>query len=708
MVSRGTAPPLPTGRPTRLRGTAANLALAGISIALSAAVLEGCAHRIEARWPPPPTAGYIWDWEIEWDGEFPAFQPRTRAWPPEEINAGGFRDRWRTVERLPHAVRVVALGDSVTFGAGVDASEAWPQRLEARLRAEGRRVEVFNAGMIGWSTRQERLAWERILRPYRPDRVLLGVCLNDIPELNYNLGRPPQVLRDLHDRSAAVRLAVGSHRRRIQRVEQLFTRPDSPVTRRALADFFAEVRELRASVEAAGSEFALAVFPFRFQVLPEAPAPTVQAEIARFCRAEGLACLDLLPALAPLGEKGFVDYDHFTLEGAERVATALLDSGLVPLPPSDGEVLVAAGVAADDPRELWRALSAAREPRVRVAAARALRGLGPAAARATAGLATALAEDPDPAVRAESAATLAALNPHAAAAVLLHESLGDPDAAVRHAVTEALAGHPGAASVDLARLVATLDSPDPVVRSFGAWSIGERGPRAGEAAPALVRLLAAERGHGSNGAAASLARVGARSAVPALAAELTDADPARRAEIAVALGELGPLAGPAAASLAGAAADPEPRVRLEAVRALARLGPLSRPAWPALFRAARDADWRVRAEALVALAAAGADAEGSRAREAFARALADPKPSVRAAAAEGLAGLGAAAAPAVPSIAALLDDPQRDVRVAAARSLGELGPVAAPAREKLERAAATDPRQRVRREASRALDRLAR
>lgn len=80
---------------------------------------------------------------------------------------------------------------------------------------------------------------------------------------------------------------------------------------------------------------------------------------------------------------------------------------------------------------------------------------------------------------------------------------------------------------------------------------------------------------------------------------------------------------------------------------------------------------------------------------------------MRAAAAEGLAGLGAAAAPAVPSIA-LLDDPQRDVRVAAARSLGELGPVAAPAREKLERAAATDPRQRVRREASRALDRLVR
>ena len=37
--------------------------------------------------------------------------------------------------------------------------EAYPQVLEARLRAEGRRIEVMNVGLWGWSTRQERIAY---------------------------------------------------------------------------------------------------------------------------------------------------------------------------------------------------------------------------------------------------------------------------------------------------------------------------------------------------------------------------------------------------------------------------------------------------------------------------------------------------------------------------------------------------------------------
>ena len=65
----------------------------------------------------------------------------------------------------------------------------------------------MNVGLWGWSTRQERLAYERIARRYRPDQVLLGVCLNDIPELQNNLARPPalagRALRAIGARAAA-------------------------------------------------------------------------------------------------------------------------------------------------------------------------------------------------------------------------------------------------------------------------------------------------------------------------------------------------------------------------------------------------------------------------------------------------------------------------------------------------------------------------
>jgi acyl-CoA thioesterase-1 len=45
--------------------------------------------------------------------------------------------------------RVVCLGDSLTAGLGVSADEAYPARLEARLKEAGLDYEVVNAGVSG-------------------------------------------------------------------------------------------------------------------------------------------------------------------------------------------------------------------------------------------------------------------------------------------------------------------------------------------------------------------------------------------------------------------------------------------------------------------------------------------------------------------------------------------------------------------------------
>lgn len=45
------------------------------------------------------------------------------------------------------ARRLVAIGDSVTFGWGVADDESWPAQLERELGARGHRVEVLNAGV---------------------------------------------------------------------------------------------------------------------------------------------------------------------------------------------------------------------------------------------------------------------------------------------------------------------------------------------------------------------------------------------------------------------------------------------------------------------------------------------------------------------------------------------------------------------------------
>lgn len=59
------------------------------------------------------------------------------------------------------AVRIVALGDSLTAGYGLDAEVSFPAVLEAELRARGHDVHVVNAGVSGDTTRGglERLDW---------------------------------------------------------------------------------------------------------------------------------------------------------------------------------------------------------------------------------------------------------------------------------------------------------------------------------------------------------------------------------------------------------------------------------------------------------------------------------------------------------------------------------------------------------------------
>lgn len=73
---------------------------------------------------------------------------------------------------------IVVLGDSLTAGLGVAPDEAFPARLEARLRAEGFDYRVVNAGVSGDTTAGglRRLDW--VLRA-RPEIVVVALGAND-------------------------------------------------------------------------------------------------------------------------------------------------------------------------------------------------------------------------------------------------------------------------------------------------------------------------------------------------------------------------------------------------------------------------------------------------------------------------------------------------------------------------------------------------
>jgi hypothetical protein len=190
----------------RLASLAPNLLLSAVTIVVFLGGAEAVARLLERGDQPAPVAPSITDWAL-WEGDFYTVKATALGWPPfQDYNHDGLRDREHRLAKPPGVRRIICLGDSTTAGYRIRPQEAYPQVLQDLLDALGERAEVFNVALGGWSTRQERIAYRRIARKYHPDDVLVGVCLNDIPELGNNLERPPAWLAALHRRSALVRL----------------------------------------------------------------------------------------------------------------------------------------------------------------------------------------------------------------------------------------------------------------------------------------------------------------------------------------------------------------------------------------------------------------------------------------------------------------------------------------------------------------------
>ena len=103
----------------------------------------------------------------------------------------GYRDEEFSPEKLPGRFRILALGDSFTFGFGVENEEAYPEVLERllneRVGTGSLRYEVINAGFASGYAPDTALAYFRHQGfALKPDLVLLGYFGgNDLSDLSY-------------------------------------------------------------------------------------------------------------------------------------------------------------------------------------------------------------------------------------------------------------------------------------------------------------------------------------------------------------------------------------------------------------------------------------------------------------------------------------------------------------------------------------------
>jgi lysophospholipase L1-like esterase len=131
---------------------------------------------------PDGTLGYVHrpDWETVHATE--DFEVTVRT------NALGLRGAPASPAKAPGTYRILVLGDSFAFGFGVEDDEAFPAALARALTPPTgfERVEVWNAGVAGWSADQFWLFLTTRGLAWRPDLVLLAETENDPDDLASN------------------------------------------------------------------------------------------------------------------------------------------------------------------------------------------------------------------------------------------------------------------------------------------------------------------------------------------------------------------------------------------------------------------------------------------------------------------------------------------------------------------------------------------
>ena len=306
---------------------------------------------------------------------------------PVTTNSLGHRDREIPRAKPRMGFRVLAIGDSITFGHGVHAEETWPEALERELAARfpQRPVDVVNTAVPGNSPFQEYHDLRRAL-VLQPDAVVIQFVLNDLIEpykvfrryggrgrdyhrvedvlwWDYELSQRSALFLFIKDVVTRLRLEaltrLGMQTAALEEEAELSWTaaadpPDDPRVVEAWRECLEWIgREVDLSRDR-GIPVILLVTPVNFQFL-EGLRTYAQERLAAFSRERGIEFVDMLPALraraveeisvrhpvaagvpvaelagqfpeewAAVWQRYYLDYDHLTPEGHDLVAETLL------------------------------------------------------------------------------------------------------------------------------------------------------------------------------------------------------------------------------------------------------------------------------------------------------------------------------------------------------------------------------------------------
>ncbi len=272
------------------------------------------------------------------------------------INSLGFRGP--EISRAKGArYRVVALGESTTFGSTLEATDRpWPEVLEQRIAAEyacDKPVRVVNAGVPGWNLANQLARLPLEILPLDRDLILSYHGYNGFPYIlrqipPVNVGRrpeaPPRPSRFLARVETWARLAWFKRRYRTAR-----TIDASVLEMDVLLSRYAELyQELVTAARSRGIDVVLCTF--NMAVTPESPEevirfyepvfPDLRAQVLanrlhtrlvlQLAETYQVVAIDTSEGLDGAYAGAYVDPIHFTQLGRDRLAENIL-GGIRPI-----------------------------------------------------------------------------------------------------------------------------------------------------------------------------------------------------------------------------------------------------------------------------------------------------------------------------------------------------------------------------------------
>ena len=309
--------------------------------------------------------------EFDWNREY-------QIW--KRHNSMGFRGPEFDVKKTPGVTRMMVLGDSMTYGIGVEYEETFCARLDAM----DPKLQVIDTGVPGYHGGHELLLEQEWIGKLQPDVVMVAYFWNDLwgawshghPErrgfAHFELENgklvfiPPDpatphnrqfdrlwhkyeqrkqryhsfftadsyLYRFLSDRFKVLGYAIRDWRGELTQVES-GGELDPKEEEKAWQLSYALLRKQREVAEAHGAKFVILVVPDQVQVEPDVKVLAIppvlwhiQDHVDRFAKAEGIPVIDPLETMREIykrdGEPQYFRIDrHWNRVGHQHMADVL-------------------------------------------------------------------------------------------------------------------------------------------------------------------------------------------------------------------------------------------------------------------------------------------------------------------------------------------------------------------------------------------------